>query len=650
MLMQFLNPLAFLGAAIAIPIILLYMLRLRRREVIISSTFLWQQILQDNEANTPLQKLRRNILLILQLIILALLVLSLARPFSVVPAVSAAQTALLIDASASMNATDQPNGVTRYEQAKQRALEVIDTMSADSILTVINVSENVEVRMPYTSDRQQLRSTIETAQPSMGEGDWLTALTLAAEGGRSAQDFRIVIIGDGGIGDANNLPDISLPGDVSFINVGQSDQNVAISALASREVPGGTPQLFAQLTNYGSADAEVIFTLRTDGETVPLTSARYTIPANGSLPITSTEAFSQSFTQLEAELTSSVNSPSADYLTLDNRAYAVASTASTRRILLVTENNVFIEQVLRSQPGIEFFKALPGRSLPAQPYDLYIFDNNIPTTLPNGDMLFINPDQNTSLFTVGAQVEQIDDISLESADERLAFVDFGSVNILKYRQVQSESWGETLIRAGDDPLFIAGDSGGRQVGIFTFDLRDSDLPLQITFPVLISNLLEWYAPSGAIASGTTFTIGDTVPIRPPFEAESLRITSPDGTSQDLLVDRDSLAYTQTDQPGIYTLEVLEGSEVTQTQYFAVNAFAPGESDIAPQQITIGGVTADGQVTEELGQQEYWSLIALLALLFLLIEWYVYHRQLRIPTIAAAVRPRYNPPGRAASAS
>ncbi len=648
--MQFLNPLAFLGAAIAIPIILLYMLRLRRREVVISSTFLWQQILQDNEANTPWQKLRRNILLILQLIILALLVLSLARPFSIVPAVSAAQTALLIDASASMNATDGPDGISRYEEAKQRALEVIDTMSADSILTVINVSDNVEVRVPYTSDRQQLRGAIENAQPSLGEGDWLTALTLAAEGGRGAQDFRIVIIGDGGIGDANNLPDISLPGDVSFINVAQSDQNVAISALASREVPGGTPQLFAQLTNYGSVDAQVVFTLRADEETMPLVSEIYTVPANGSLPITSTEAFTQPFTQLEAALTSSVNSASADYLTLDNNAYAVASTSNTRRILLVTENNMFIEQVLRSQPGIEFFKTLPGRSLPAQPYDLYIFDNNVPTTLPNGDMLFINPDQSTDLFTVGAEVEDVGEISLESADERLAFVDFGSVNILKYRQLQPESWAEALISAGNDPLFLAGDSGGRQVGVFSFDLRDSDLPLQITFPVLISNLLEWYAPSGAIATGTTFTIGDTVPIRPPLEAESLRVTAPDGSVQDIPVDRESLAYTQTRQAGIYTLDVLENGEVTQTQYFAVNTFAPQESNIAPQQITFGGAAVTGEATEELGQQEYWGLIALLALLFLLIEWYVYHRQLRVPTIAAAVRPRYNPPGRAASAS
>src|SRR5690606_18515413 len=114
------------------------------------------------------------------------------------------------------------------------------------------------------------------------------------------------------------------------------------------------------------------------------------------------------------------------------------------------------------------------------------------------------PDQSTDLFTVGAEVDEVGTLSLERDDERLAFVDFGSVNILQYRQVQPQNWAQVLIRAGSDPLFFAGDTGGRQVGVLTFDLRNSDLPLQITFPVLISNLLEWYAPSGAIAGATSF--------------------------------------------------------------------------------------------------------------------------------------------------
>ena len=108
--MSFLAPAGFAALAIGIPILLLYMLRLRRREVLISSTFLWRQVVQDTEANTPWQRLRRNLLLFLQLLILLLLVLALARPFITVPTVSAGKIALLIDASGSMTANDIDGG------------------------------------------------------------------------------------------------------------------------------------------------------------------------------------------------------------------------------------------------------------------------------------------------------------------------------------------------------------------------------------------------------------------------------------------------------------------------------------------------------------------------------------------------------------
>ncbi len=261
--MSFLTPLAFIGGLLAIPIILLYMLRLRRREVTISSTFLWQQILQDKEANTPWQRLRRNLLLLLQLIILALLVIALARPFVTVPAVSTGQIALLLDASASMNATDVGDG-SRFDEAKRQALSIVDTMNPGDTMTVIRVAGSPDVLIPYTDDRTQLRDAISAAQPSDASADWNAALTLAAAGSVGDADFNAVIIGDGGLGSAVNLP--AIPGDLRYVPVGRSNDNLAISALATRALPGQPPQLFAQITNYGDDDARVIFDLRVDGE------------------------------------------------------------------------------------------------------------------------------------------------------------------------------------------------------------------------------------------------------------------------------------------------------------------------------------------------------------------------------------------------
>ena len=133
--MQFLNLPGLWLAALAIPIILLYMLKLRRRQVQVSSTLLWMKLLRDQQANTPWQRLRRNFLLFLQLIILAALVLSLARPAMKTTAIASGSVIVLIDASASMNATDVSD--SRFELARRTIEALIDGLSGDSKMTLI---------------------------------------------------------------------------------------------------------------------------------------------------------------------------------------------------------------------------------------------------------------------------------------------------------------------------------------------------------------------------------------------------------------------------------------------------------------------------------------------------------------------------------
>ena len=67
--MGFLAPLALLWLLLLVPaIVLLYLLKLRRREVVVSSIMLWTRLLQEAQANAPFQKLRRHLLLLLQLL------------------------------------------------------------------------------------------------------------------------------------------------------------------------------------------------------------------------------------------------------------------------------------------------------------------------------------------------------------------------------------------------------------------------------------------------------------------------------------------------------------------------------------------------------------------------------------------------------
>ena len=104
-------------------IVLLYLLKLRRREVVIPSVLLWRHAVQDVQANAPFQKLRRNLLLLLQLMALAAIVAGLAAPFIVAQRLGGKSTVLVLDASASMEATDAAG--SRFEQGKQWARQII---------------------------------------------------------------------------------------------------------------------------------------------------------------------------------------------------------------------------------------------------------------------------------------------------------------------------------------------------------------------------------------------------------------------------------------------------------------------------------------------------------------------------------------------
>lgn len=636
--MAFLTPLALIGALLAIPVILLYMLRLRRREVVVSSTLLWQQILRDSEANTPWQRLRRNLLLILQLLILALLVLSLARPYITVPAVSAGQIELLIDASASMTATDLPGGRARFEAAIQQALGIIGTLGAADTMTIIRVADVPEVIVPRTADQTVLRAAVQSIRPSSAQADWVAALTLAAADAADAEDFDLVIIGDGGLGDAENLPGV--PGTIRYIPIGQSASNLAITALATRALPGQPSQLFAQVTNYGTEDAPVIFDLRVDGEL--FTAERYLIPAGQSLPLVS-EALPESFRVIQAGLTTPTGSTIPDYLALDNTAWALSSAAAERQALLMSDGNLFLEQVLRSLPSVAAFKGDITRPLPATPYDLYIFDSWLPadSILPDGDLLIINPPNSTSLFTIGPETDQLGSIIVQRDDPRARFVDFSAVNILRFRAVSSTPWAAELIRADGGPLLLAGEIDGRQVAILTFDIHNSDLPLQITWPILMSNLLEWFTPRAILTETASLQVGQSLAFRPPFEATAARFTLPDGTQRDAPIERETVVFADTAVPGVYQVDLLNGATTLQSETFVVNLFSPSESNIAPQQsIRLSGEVIAAAARDEVGQQEFWPWAAFLALLVLLIEWIAYWRRMRVRTV---FRPIPNPP-------
>lgn len=625
--MSFLSPIAILGALVAIPIILLYILRLRRRETVVSSNFLWQQILRDNEANTPWQRLRRNILLLLQLIILALLVLALMRPAQIVPTITAGKTVVLLDASASMSATDI-DGETRYQEAQRQANLLLNDLTADDQISVIRVGEVAEPLINYTNNFLAVRQAIFNSEVGQGSGDWATALTLAAAGAQGTDNFSIIIISDGGVTQAGQLPE-NIPAPI-YLPIGESSANIAVTALATRTLPGQNPQLFAQIQNYDDVENDVSLLLRLDGEIWESRSLTISAESARSLVFEVNEPFKT----IQAELV--LDDTIIDYLESDNIAYTVASENSTRRVLLLSDQrNVFLEEILRSLPNVQVFRGdVNNPNLPATPYDLYIFNNYLPDVLPDADMLIINPPRSTDIFTLGAENAETRNITVADRNHPLAtFVTMDSVNLRVFNDLSDVEWATPIVSTLGGDVIVAGENRGRQVAIIGFNLLDSDFPLQIAFPIFMSNAIEWMTPANIISGGTAFSVGDVVRINPPLEATAIRVTLPDGGQQELAVTGDTVVFANTLQYGFYTIDILTDGEVSSSQVMTVNLFGAGESNITPLPegtLNLGGGELDSEAEEQFGFREWYRPLLILVLLVLLYEWYVYFQRLRPP--------------------
>ncbi len=628
--MSFLTPLFLLLGLLAGPVILLYMLRLRRQEMRVSSTLLWQKLLRDREANAPWQRLRRNLLLILQLLILAFLVLALARPFIPVSTVVSGNVVVLLDASASMQATDvEPN---RFAAAQSEAARLIRQLGGGDQMTLIQVGQTPQVLAAATSERSLLTQALEQATVESAAADWPAAFALAAGAAQGYQDARVVILSDGGL--PTGLP--PLPAEVIYLPVGNSGENLSLAALATRDSEDGI-QLFASITNHGQANQQALLNLRVDGT---LYDARRVDVAAGSTS-NLTWVLPEGSAIVQAELSDNA----ADILPADDVAWAVHEGGISNRVLLVTEGNLFLEQIYAVLPGVEAFKAGPdspflnGQNDDAETFDLYVFDGvPLPNPPPASDLFIINPtqtvSQTTDLFTVTSVFSDTTVTRLVDSP-LLQFVDWSGVDIRQAKNVTA-GWAQTLIAAEGGPLLLTGEQAGHRIAILTFALRDSDLPLQIAFPILMANLTGWLNPGRAFDTATSLQPGDPVTITPGASTTRVLVQKPDGTTWGEEVSEATLVFVETKQLGLYEVLLEDSAGERPAGSFAVNLFDVGESAAAPQEtLQLAAQTVGSASENAISQRELWPWLAGLAFVILLVEWWVHFR--------GAVRPRFNLP-------
>lgn len=622
--MEFLNPAALGLGLLAIPILLLYMLRQKRRDRPVSSTLLWQELARDRTANAPWQRLRRNLLLLLQLLALACLALALARPAVRMGGRVNGNLIVVLDASASMRATDDANGATRFQEATAHVERLIAGLGGADEMTLIAAGRAPIVLSAASGDREALRAALATATPEATAADWPAALALATGLTHGLTDPRLVIVSDGGLPDG--LP--AVPAEVTYLPVGRSDANLAIAALGVRPADGRLEALI-NVTNHGAAAAQALLSLYADGALLDsrqidappgeTTSLSWAAPATAQV--------------LEAHL--EPRGATADYLALDNQAWTVTGGEATHRVWLASDGNLFLERFFAVLPGYEIVRATDVGALPTPEdggnFAFYVFDGvSLPATLPEGNVLIINPQpsaagaplQVTGSFTTTHSI-------VPAAAPLLTDVDWRPVHVAEGQTITAPGL-VPLITAEGGPLLLAGEIDGRRAVVIPFDLNQSDLPLQIAFPTLMANIAAWLSPGNNFGMTGKSQPGSVVSLVPDARAVSITVVDPNGETHPLTLDETAGAvlFADTQEPGIYTVVSRDGDGVDQeVGKFAINFFEPDESRIQPATtLRLGQLdvpTGRGPVAgvREIGHWLLWG-----GLLILLGEWWVAYRR------------------------
>ncbi len=619
---------AALAFGIIIPVILLlYFMRPKRQERVVSSTLLWQQASQDLQASRPWQRLRITALLLLQILAAIVIVLVLARPATFISSPIGGNTIIILQASASMQATDvSPN---RFEVARSNLTNLIDGLGPSDQLSLITMAKTPQVLIAFSSDKSQLTSALQRAKVTNQDADLEQALSLAISLAAGHTDAQVLVIGDGHV----LPPDQTLvaPFPVHYLQIGTDAPNAALLALASQTIQGKLVAL-AQIANYSHQQRSIPVELYADSNLVGVQTAILAAGAIGALqwgPLPSATRF------LHARIISQ------DAMTIDHEAWAIAGGSMHGRVLLVTKGNSFLEASLRLQPNIDLFETTPDKYVNAGNFDLTVFDGFIPSSLPSGALFFVDPPTDSNIFGKSGAEISISHISAGSDNQNLLNqVDLNSIHVVrKSHQLTPAPWMQPIIVTPETPLLIAGEQNNRRIGVFSFDLHNSDLPLQPTFPILIYNLVNWFLPL-PVAGNAQVAPDTSVTIQAWPGAERITITVPDQQPVTVAPPFPVTAFHNTDKIGIYSV-----TQFTQNQElhgsFAVNLFDPLQSHLTPSaRLPIAqSIPFDsGSPTIPHVLREIWPWIAAFLLLVLCAEWWLFSHSYTIRSVSGLKRP------------
>ena len=646
------------AAAVIPPLVLLYFLKLRRRSQPIACTLLWKRSVEDLRANAPFQRLRRSLLLFLQLLVLALLVLAIMQPQIQAGRRAGGRTVLLLDNSGSMTATDVRDGRSRLQEAQRRATNRIEELYGRGLFTqsagetmVIAFSDRAEVYAPFTDSKPQLLAAINRIRPTHGRSRIADALALARayttnvdpDSDRPIGDpATLELFSDGRIED---LADQVLRGEtLLYYPIGsETADNVAFTAI-SIERPYDRPttvEVFAALANFNTHPVVVDVQLSVNGVAVAIeevaVEAAAADPATGVLvPWRQTVIFTP-FEQPEGAVIEVANLRNDD-LAADNVVRLVVPPPRRLSVALVGEDGFLLKTVLEGMGSIERLVTLTTTEFEglrdtggADQYDVVVLDNYAP---PAGSML---PGRYLALGAT-PPVEGLNEygrgnaqLILDYREEHplFRFVNLDQLFISRYNLLAPADDVEVLAEGSTGPVIVMVARGPMQVVYVTFNPLDSNWPFQRGFVTFIVNAVEFLGHAGEAISATSFAPGEALSTRLPAAAEAVELEIP-GRDEAIAIaasEQTMFSWGPIRLSGVYGLTwSMPGEDDRSGRPLAVNALSESESDITPA-TEIFAREDDVHIAGSGNQyMPLWPWAVGVCLAVMMIEWWVYHRR------------------------
>ncbi|MGC9317520.1 MAG: hypothetical protein ACP5KN_05725, partial [Armatimonadota bacterium] len=375
-------------------------------------------------------------------------------------------------------------------------------------------------------------------------------------------------------------------------------------------------QLFLRLRNYAPTAMDCELAIYHEDEVID--ARRIALPADDER-VESWEAAIAQPGLMRAELAVD------DDLAADNVAFAQAIPAGARSVLVVGPENLFLEQALVIQPGLRVLRAdtLSAQQARAayKQYDVIIFDRTpVPVPPERGAVMLIAA---TGWPDLAAGVEQIEGPAITAWDEdhpALRHVNLRAVGIAEARRLSPGPDAEVIARAGDAPVVVALEREELRGLALGWDLLDSDLPLRVGFPLLLSNAVRWLGELRREGEVQVLRPGETLRFATPVEVVAATPVTPDGRRHQVEAADGQIVLAATERVGEYRLTAAD-----RQWRWAVDLRHPEESDLAPATtLELGGRTVASSERGLAAERHLWPWLAGLALMALVAEWYLYH--------------------------